>query len=356
MMTATLVPHPDVALSLALAVIASSHEPLLLLDGASGVVAASHSFCRAFDLDSGSVAGASVFAMGHGEWEVPQLRSLLTATASGDAEIGPYEMDLKGGAHGTRRLVLNAHRLVYDDPGEARVLLAVTDVTDARQSARAQDELLREKAILLQEVQHRIANSLQIIASVLMQSARKVQSGETREQLRIAHHRIVSVAAVQQQLTTSSLGGVALKSYFTKLCDSLAASMIPDPKRLSLAVTADDSVASPEVSVSLGLIVTELVINALKHAFPHHRRGRVAVSYAGGETGWTLSVADNGIGMPANPADAKPGLGTSIIEALARQLSARISVTNARPGTAVSIVHTASGTSGASRDPAVQAV
>ena len=107
---------------------------------------------------------------------MPQLRSLLRATLSGAAELDAYEMDLKRAGRGTRRLVLTAHHLAYGDAAQTRLLLAVTDVTDARLAERLKDDLLREKAILYQELQHRIANSLQIIASVLMQSARRVPS------------------------------------------------------------------------------------------------------------------------------------------------------------------------------------
>ena len=85
-----------------------------------------------------------------------------------------------------------------------RLLLAVSDVTDARLAEKLKDDLLREKAILFQELQHRVANSLQIIASVLMQSARRMQSAETTSHLYDAHSRVMSVAALQQQLAASS--------------------------------------------------------------------------------------------------------------------------------------------------------
>jgi len=96
---------------------------------------------------------------------VPQLRSLLSATLSSHARIEVYEMDLKGGA-APRRLVLNAQKLGYGDTDQVRLLLTISDVTEARISEKLKDDLLREKAILLQELQHRVANSLQIIASV----------------------------------------------------------------------------------------------------------------------------------------------------------------------------------------------
>ena len=142
---------------------------------------------------------------------------------------------------------------------------------------------------------------------------------------------------MQRQLAASRLGDVALRAYFTDLCDSIGASMIRDHDQLSLEVSVDDSMAPAEVSTSLGLIVTELVINALKHAFPRHRKGKICVDYRSDGPAWTLSVRDTGIGMP-DAAAAKPGLGTGIVEALARQLDATVRVAPARPGTVVAII------------------
>jgi two-component sensor histidine kinase len=88
----------------------------------------------------------------------------------------------------------------------------------------------------------------------------------------------------------------------------------------------------------LGLIVTELVINALKHAFPGSRPGRVVVAYEIEPEGWTLSVTDDGIGRPDPGRGAKVGLGTSVVEALARQLGAHVVMSDARPGARIAIV------------------
>lgn len=328
----------EAANNLALAVIASSDAPLLLLAGDLTVIAASTSFCLAFDLDPASVPGRLLSELGAGEWDVPQLRSLLDATLGGHAEIDAYEMDLKREGQKDRCLVLHARKLDYDDADNVRLLLTVTDVTDTRLAEKLKDDLLREKAILLRELQHRVANSLQIIASVLMQSAKKVKSNEARSHLHDAHSRVMSVAAMQQQLAASTLGDVELQPYFTDLCRSIAASMIRDPKQLSLEVTGDESVTSADVSVSLGLIVTELVINALKHAFPGHRKGKISVDYQSNGAQWALSVTDNGVGMPADHDSAKSGLGTTIIAALATQLNANVQIADVKPGTSVSIV------------------
>jgi two-component sensor histidine kinase len=332
--------HPEThGLSLMLAVITSSTAPLVLMDGGLKVIAASASFCRDFQIEPASVPGNRFSALGQGEWNVPPLTSLLEGTASGAAEVHAYEFDLNRDGQAPRLLVMNAHKLDYDDKEQIRVLLAVADVTEVRASEKLKDNLLREKAILLQEVQHRVANSLQIIASILMQSARKVQSEETRGHLHDAHSRLMSIAAVQKHLAASRLGEVELRPYFVQLCKSLGASMIHDPKVLSLEVVVDESVTNAEISVSLGLIVTELVINALKHAFPGHRAGKIVVKYGSHGPNWILSVSDNGIGMPRDLVSGKPGLGTNIIEALAKRLDAKVQVASADPGTVVSIVH-----------------
>jgi two-component sensor histidine kinase len=316
--------------------VAVSTAPLILLDEDLKIIAASNSFFRAFGLEPASAEGRELMELGDGEWAMPKLRSFLQATLTATIELDAYQIDLKRVGQEDRHLVLNGHRL--DAGGDVSLLLTVSDVTDALIAEKLKDDMLREKAVLLQEVQHRVANSLQIIASVLMQSARKVQSEETRGHLHDAHHRVMSIAAVQRQLAESRLGEIELRPYFTQLCDSLSASMIRDHKEQSIVVSGDRSVVTADVSVSLGLIVTELVINALKHAFPGGRPGQIKVDYQSRGPNWALSVGDNGVGMPEEPTHAKPGLGTSIVEALARQLKAQVKVAGATPGTIVSVV------------------
>lgn len=322
-----------------LAVVVSSNEPLLFLSEDQTILAASASFCRAFGIDPATVVGTGLSQLGAGEWDMPNLASLLRATASGSAEIDAYDLDLDRPGQAKRNLVVHARRLADGDADHIRLLVAVVDVTDVRAAARLKDDLIRDNAILLQEVQHRVANSLQIIASVLMQSARRVQSEEARGHLHDAHHRVMSIATLQRQLSTASDGKVELRVYLTQLCQSLGASMIADPERLSIEVRADGSAVAAEVSVSLGLIVTELVINALKHAFPDERQGKIEVRYDSGDGNWTLAVSDNGVGIPADEDAPKAGLGTGIVEALAKNLDAGIAMSDAGPGTTVTVSH-----------------
>ncbi len=337
--------------------VVTSDTPLLLLDGDLTVLAASLSFCRAFDLDPTLVAGRPIFAMGNGEWDLPRMKSLLTAIVSGGAEVDKYEMELETrDGRGKRCLELSAHKLDYADTDNVRILLSVLDKTDAHAAAKEKDALVADKVMLMKELQHRVANSLQIVASVLMQSARRTGNDESRVHLQTAHNRVLSVASIQKQLAETGASEVELGPYFTQLCSSIGASMIADPDQMSIKVDVDDSSVASETSVSLGLIVTELVINCLKHAFPDDRGGIIDVRYKSDDAGWTLHVDDNGVGMPTRPSRATAGLGTSIVEALARQLRARIEIADAKPGTCVSIVHQSPEIAGADVLPLVRAI
>jgi two-component system, sensor histidine kinase PdtaS len=329
--------------------VAASAAPLLLIDGEMKIIAASDSFSRTFGIDAEASVGHRLSELGAGEWRVPQLQILLESTADGAAVIDAYEMDLKRPSGPDRRLVINVQKLTYGAPEKVRLLMAIADVTDARLATKKDKEQLRanaarneelaaENQALMQEIRHRVANSLQIIASVLMQNARAAQSEEARDHLRDAHARVMSIADLQQQLAGATTGMVAVRAYLSKLCATIAASMIPDPTKLVLEVIAEDVTVDAGVSVSLGLVVTELVINALKHAFPGNRGGKITVDYQAEGPMWTLSVADTGIGMPKSRTAS--GLGTSIIQALARQLKARVDLDDMNSGTKVSLAHT----------------
>lgn len=330
-------PHSEIHDGLALAIVASSNTPLLLLDDDLQIICISETFLQGFQIQPASVGNCELSQLGRGEWASAQLTGPLRATVTGHAAINSFEMNLRRAGQADRLLVINARHLAYGDRQQGCLLVSVLDVTDARTAENLKDDLLRDKAILLSEMQHRVANSLQIIAGVLMRKALEVRSDETRGHLYEINNRVLSVAAIQEQLSPSEAGDIELRGYFTALCDSIGVSMIRDAERVSLSVKSDDSVVSADISVCLGLIITELVINALKHAFPGDCKGEIAVRYKSKGNSWKLSVIDNGIGMPKDVDEA--GLGTMIVEALAKKLGARLNIASSEIGLSVSIIH-----------------
>ncbi|HTB01837.1 MAG TPA: histidine kinase dimerization/phosphoacceptor domain -containing protein [Bradyrhizobium sp.] len=331
------------AYALAHAIVDTVREPLVVLDEQLRVVAASRSFYLTFKVNRDETQGRLLFELGDGAWDIPKLRLLLGKIIPERGEMEDYEVDHDFPDIGRRTMLLNARKVFYEVGSHANIiLLGIEDVTGKRALEREKDELLQQKDVLLDEIQHRIANSLQIIASIIMLKAKSVDSEEMRRHLQDAHTRVISVAAVQQHLHASAaIGSMEMQPYLTRLCEALSHSMIGDDRPLILKVVGEGGIATCRDAESLGLIVTELVINSLKHAFTDDRRGgQIIVAYEVSGTDWKLSVADNGVGKPDGVfAQPKSGLGTGIVKALAKQLGAQIETLSGPQGTTVSITH-----------------
>ena len=164
--------------SLAEAIVDTVREPLIVLDRELRVVAASRSFYQTFGAEPGTTEGRMLFDLGDGQWNIPALRTILEDIIPKHRTVEAYEVEHEFPILGRRVMLLNARRVLDEAGSDSAILLAIEDVTKRRDSEREKDELLRQKEVLLQEMQHRVANSLQIIASILLLKARNVQSEE----------------------------------------------------------------------------------------------------------------------------------------------------------------------------------
>jgi PAS domain S-box-containing protein len=262
----------DEAHPLAQAIVDTIHDPLLVLDQNLRVVTANRAFHQTFRMNRQDIQGRPLYGLGDGQWDIPKLRLLLEDVAPQHAVVEAYEVERDFPIIGRRLMLLNAREIFNRRNSRNLILLTFEDVTDRRAAECEIAELLQQKETLLQEMQHRVANSLQIIASILLLKARTVQSEETRLHLRDAYQRVMSVAAVQQQLLASNPGEpIEIGPYLSRLCETLAASMTDDSRPISLKVQVEGGTASSAEMASIGLIATELVINAFKHAFVDDR-------------------------------------------------------------------------------------
>jgi two-component sensor histidine kinase len=330
------------ACALAHAIVDTVREPLVVLDRDLRVVAASRSFYLTFKVNPDNTEGKLLYELGDGEWDIPKLRLLLEKIIPEHGTMENFEVEHDFLEVGHRTMCLNARQVFYEAGSHTTILLGFEDITGRRVLERENEELLRQKSVLLEELQHRVANSLQIIASIILMKAKTVESEETRLHLHDAHRRVVSIAAVQQHLhAAAAVGPVELVPYLTNLCDALAHSMIGDNRTISLKVGGKGGSATCRDAESLGLIVTELVINSLKHAFRENTKdGQITVSYDVFGTDWKLAVADNGVGKPDGGfARPKTGLGTGIVKALAKQLDAQLVTSSGPQGTTVTVTH-----------------
>jgi len=327
---------------LAQCIVDTVREPIVVLDKALRVIAASRSFYSGFGVSPEDTQGRLLYTLGDGQWDIPKLRVLLEHIVPEHGVMEGYEVEHEFPHLGHRTMCLNARQVFYEGGTETTILLGLEDVTERRKLERQKDELLRQKDTLLSEIEHRVANSLQIIASIILLKAKTVNSEETREHLHDAHKRVISIAAVQQQLHSSGLvGPIEMVPYLSRLCDTLSKSMIDDNQTIKIKMTGEGGTAGTREAESLGLITTELVINALKHAFADEKPEReITVAYDVDGPNWKLSVGDNGAGKPDGVfAQPKTGLGTGIVKALARQLDAFVETSATPEGTVVSIIH-----------------
>ncbi len=343
---------------LAQAIVNTIPEPFLVLDVDLRVLEASRSFYEIFKVEPLQTQGYLLYALGHGQWDIPALRVLLETILPDQIAMDGFEVDHDFPAIGHRIMLLNARKVLYDESDTMAILLAFRDVTERRaiehekeallvrsdELLKRSEELRRQNDVLLQEMKHRVANSLQIIASILLLKARAVSSDETRFHLQDAHQRVMSVAAVQQHLDmTDGIDQIEVGNYLDKLCAGLGASMIGDDQPVAIKVTSDTGMIPSAKAVSLGLIVTELVINALKYAFPDQRReAAIDVRYTINQDDWMLIVSDNGVGKATDtPQKIDGGLGTTIVAALAKQLDAKVTTTTGPSGFAVTVARAA---------------
>jgi two-component sensor histidine kinase len=185
------------------------------------------------------------------------------------------------------------------------------------------EEQLARNDVLMREVDHRVKNSFQIVASILHIQARQMRDGAAAQALDEARQRVSGIAAVHELLyRTSDVELVDMAVFLEGLCASLA---VNRPSRVgAIHVTAESITFTSKRAMKVGMLVSELIGNAFKHAYPDDRRGDVhVVLTAHGETA-RLVVSDEGIGLPADFASGGKGLGMRLIRSVLGQFDGRM--------------------------------
>src|SRR6185295_8110296 len=144
------------AWALAQGIVDTVREPVLVLDKGLRVIAASRSFYSAFGVSPGETQGRLLYALGDGEWDIPQLRVLLEKIIPEHGVMEGYEVEHDFRDLGHRMIRLNARQMFYQAGAETTILLGMEDVTQRSALAREKDELLRQKQVMLEELEHRI--------------------------------------------------------------------------------------------------------------------------------------------------------------------------------------------------------
>src|SRR6266540_3093637 len=168
-------------------------EGLLVLESDLTVRFANRSFCDTFEVAPEDTVGRKLYELGNGQWDIPELRSLIETILSESATIEAFEVDRLFPSIGRRVMVLNARMVNRPGSDIKQVLLASEDVTEQRRLEHERAAAHERIAALLQEFGHRIKNSLQIIASMVSIEARNHKSGEGKAALERVSHRIAAL-------------------------------------------------------------------------------------------------------------------------------------------------------------------
>ncbi|MBN9544150.1 MAG: sensor histidine kinase [Alphaproteobacteria bacterium] len=192
-------------------------------------------------------------------------------------------------------------------------------------------EKLAEREMLFRELQHRVANDFALTTALLKHEARQSLELPIREALDEAAQRINSFARIHRQIyLQSDVISVNLTEYIEDLCGSLRLAL---PQNVKLTCDLPPLLSQRDIALALGLLMNELVTNALKHAFPDGADGTVLVRIRPSANGWEFSVKDDGAGI----GQIIPGLGTGLIDQFARQAGGQLSLDHAN-GTCVRLM------------------
>jgi len=251
-----------------------------------------------------------------------------------DGEILHVERRLKACDGEWRYFQCQETVFARDPDGTPKQTLGVAvDVTPAkrfeelRQTQAQLQASLQEKEVLLKEIHHRVKNNLQIVYSLLRLQYRRVTDEKAASILLESQNRIKSIALVHEKLYRSDdLAHIDLSQYIPSLVNSLFSSYNTRSNAIQLKIDIEPILLDIDTAIPCGLIINELISNALKYAFPAEQTGEIAISlHTTTDRNLTLTISDNGIGIPPTLDLTKiDSLGLKLVNDLVHQLEGRI--------------------------------
>jgi len=263
--------------------------------------------------------------------EVARREAVLSRIRS---EPGEVEVEMSGQRKDGTRILLRSRGSVHQHPEHGTVdVFVMEDVTALRAAERDRDEQeravhrsLAEKDVLLREIHHRVKNNLQVISSLLALKARRTRDPVAHDALRESQARVRAIAILHERLfRNDDLARVDMGEYARSVAGEVLRSF-GARDRLDCRVSGPEMELSLDIAVPCGLILNELVTNAVKHAFPDERSGHITVTLAAEEEAVALTVADDGVG-DTGPLDKPGSLGVTLVRTLASQLDGEATFT-----------------------------
>src|ERR1700676_2089564 len=313
-------------------------EGILVLEPDLTIRFANRSFCHMFAVAPEHTVGRKLYEIGNGEWDIPKLRTLLETIISDRKTIEAFEVEHFFPSIGRRIMVLNARKVYRPGDKIQQILLAIEDVTERARLEREHAAAHERIGMLMQELTHRIKNSLQFIAAMVMIEARSHKSGEGKAALERVSHRITALGQLYSTLSKAdTVEAVDAATYLDELCRDLIGSVHKEGDTSIVLETDFESELLPtDRAIPIGLIINELVTNAVKYAFPGEAKGTVMVTLKRVPGELRLTVADDGQGLDPRRADS--GLGGRLVDGFAQQLGGQVERKADGQGTTVHLI------------------
>jgi two-component sensor histidine kinase len=304
-------------------------EGLLVLEPDLTVRFANRSFCRKFAVEARETVGRKVYELGSGQWDITKLRLALETILPAKATIESFEVDYVFPSIGRRVMVLNAREVHPPGASGRQILLAIDDVTERVELERV--------VALMRELVHRVKNNLQLIASMVMIESRGQSSADGKAALERVSHRIEALGELYAKLQAAkTVEAIDAAAYLDGVCRDIFASMRNSNSAISLETDIDSTLLPTDRAIPIGLIVNELVTNAVKFAFPPGAKGTVLVTFKREPGTLRLTVADDGGGI--DPQSSVSGLGGRLVAGFAQQLGGQLERESGIKGTTVRLI------------------
>ncbi|HEY9625817.1 MAG TPA: PAS domain-containing protein [Coleofasciculaceae cyanobacterium] len=328
-------------------------EGICLVKAEDGtIVYANPKFEQMLGYESGELASQPVSVINY-EGETAEVQALVLDIMNHINACGEYSYELRNVRKDGTPLWCRATTSRFEHPAYGVVYVAVQADISERKRAEAEAQVaiqikatlqekeasLREKEVLLQEIHHRVKNNLQIIDGLLQMQSRRTDNPQAAAILLESQHRVKSIALVHEKLYQSEdLAKINFSDYLHSLVATLFDSYKTASNHITRTVQVDDIELNIDTAIPCGLIVNELISNALKYAFPDDRDGEVRLDFhAQDPNQWVLSVKDTGIGIPEHIDLQKTrSLGLKLVRGFAEQLEGSVEI-NCSQGTLISI-------------------
>jgi chemotaxis protein methyltransferase CheR len=234
-------------------------EGVLVVEPDLTIRFANRSFYDTFAVAPEHTVGLKLYEIGNGQWDIPKLRTTLETIISGQNTIEAFEVENFFPSIGRRIIAFNARKVYRPDNKTQQILLAIEDVTERARLEREHAAAHKRIGMLLQELTHRVKNSLQFIASMVMLEARSNDSGDAKAALERVSHRITALGQLYSKLSKAdTVEAVDAATYLDELCRDLIASVHKeDPTSIVLKTDIESELLPTDRAIPIGLIVNE---------------------------------------------------------------------------------------------------